>query len=325
MSPRGAAPVATAVDRVAQDAHDALALGKKVLVVWLFDESASAANLRREVTEQLESFYKTASDAESSDGQAAAGDDAPILSVVGGFSSVVKFATEEPEADGQKISAAAAGLEQASDPVEKPFAAIQAVIEKFGDYRTKKQRWVTIVLVTDEAGDDEAQIDEVLPLLERYSIPVNCIGVMASFGKLTGPGVYAEGKPASESEVRVRQGPESRFPEWIHLDYSNGRDDSELSLETGLGPYTLSRLCKETGGEYFPLSMGGGGWGGADWGPGDWPRSQRGGSRGRQQGATTLPRATLPAICRRKWCKKNSQRTRPRRPWWKPPCCRRYP
>src|ERR1700677_3931704 len=133
----------------------------------MFDESASAATLRREVTDQFDSFYKTVAAAEPAEAKAATGDDAPVLSVVGGFSSVVKFATEEPEAEAQKVSAAAAGLQQASDHVEKPFAAVHAVIEKFGDYRVKKQRWVTIVLVTDEAGDDEAQIDEVLPLQER--------------------------------------------------------------------------------------------------------------------------------------------------------------
>jgi hypothetical protein len=282
----GRPTVATAVERVAEEAHDALGLGKKVLVVWLFDESASAATLRREVTDQFDSFYKTVAAAESAEGKAAAGDDAQVLSVVGGFSDVVKFATEEPEADAQKVSAAAAGLQQASNHVEKPFAAVHAVIEKFGDYRVKKQRWVTIVLVTDEAGDDEAQIDEVLPLLERYSIPVNCIGTLAPFGKLTGAAIFAEGKPTDDKEVRVRQGPESRFPEWIHLDYPNGRDDTELGLDTELGPYSLTRLCKESGGDYFPLSMGGGG----DWGGGGW-----GGGRGRHnQAATGLPRAYAP-------------------------------
>ena len=285
----GRPTVATAVDRVAQEAHDALGLGKKVLVVWLFDESASAASLRREVTDQFESFYKTVATAESAEASAATGDDAPVLSVVGGFSSVVKFATEEPEADAQKVSAAATGLQQSSEHTEKPFAAVQAVIEKFGDYRVKKQRWVTIVLVTDEAGDDETQIDEVLPLLERYSIPVNCIGVVAPFGKMTGADVFAEGKPVDDKDVRVRQGPESRFPEWIHLDYPNGRDDSELGLDTELGPYSLSRLCKESGGDYFPLSMGGGG----DWGGG----GMGGGNRGRHQaghGGCRMP--TRPSI-----------------------------
>ena len=98
----GRPTVASAVERVAQEAHDALGLGKKVLVVWLFDESASAATLRREVTDQFDSFYKTVAAAEPAEGKAAAGDDAPVLSVVGGFSEVVKFATEEPEADPQK-------------------------------------------------------------------------------------------------------------------------------------------------------------------------------------------------------------------------------
>jgi hypothetical protein len=317
----GRPTVVTAVDRVAQDAHDALRLGKKVLVVWLFDESASAATLRREVTGQLDDFYKTAALADASESSetsgasaspdappssetsassetpasseapassetpkadSATGDDAPVLSVVGGFSSVVKFATEQPEADVQKVSAAAAGLPQASDHVEKPMAALLAVMEKFGDYRIKKQRWMTIVLVTDEAGDDEAQIDEVLPQLERYSIPVNCIGVAAPFGKLTTMAIFAEGKPTEENEVRVRQGPESRFPEWIHLDFPNGRDDAESSLDTGLGPYSLTRLCKESGGDYFPLPSGGGG---GDWGGGNW---------GRRQAGKTLPRAYAP-------------------------------
>ncbi len=324
----GRSSVAAAVDRVAQDAHDARELGKKILVIWLFDESASAAMLRREVTGEFDNFYKVlataeppeaasskpsetaaakpaesaaampsesasaetpdanstesadASTAKPPEAATASGEDAPVLSVVGGFSSVVKFATEEPEADVQKISAAAAGLQQAADHVEKPIAAIHAVLEKFGDFRIKKHRWVTIVLVTDEAGDDEAQIDEVLPQLERYSIPVNCIGVTAPFGKLTGADMFAEGKPGAETEVRVRQGPESRFPEWIHLDFPNGGGDAESSLNTGLGPYSLTRLCKESGGDYFALSTGGGGWSGGNW--------------GRQQAGATLPRSYAP-------------------------------
>lgn len=267
----GGSGVAGAIGHIAEDVREALGLGKKVLVIWLFDESASSASLRSDVAGQLPTFFAQIKNAEEEfsakqskdkNSSASGGDDAPVLSVVGGFSDKVNFATAEPTADVQQVESAASGLKEAAGHVEKPFTAIFDAVQKYAaEYRLKKQRWLTIVLVTDEAGDDEARVDEVAPLVVRYSIPVNCIGTTAPFGSLEGGNAMSEGNGKAKGEVFVRQGPESRYPEWIHLDFPRGRDDAELSFNTHLGPYSLTRLCKESDGEYFPMPPSGGfGW-----------------------------------------------------------------
>jgi hypothetical protein len=250
---------AAAVDLVGKTLGEALGLGNKVLVIWLIDESASAAALRREVIDQIEPMYKSLKIEPTADGKP---EDAPMLSAVVGFGAEVEFAGDQPLADAAEVKLAAEKLKASSSPAEMTFAALQQAVDKFAEYRTKKGRFISVVLVTDEAGDDEDKADEILPLLERYAIPVNCIGYAATFGSPLGNNRNAEGMAGDK--VLVRQGPESRFPEWIHLDFPSGRDDSELSIDTQLGPYTLARVCKQTGGSFYALPPGGGGlWAGS--------------------------------------------------------------
>jgi hypothetical protein len=50
---------------------------------------------------------------------------------------------------------------------------------------------------------------------------------------------------------RVAQGPESRFPEIVKLHFVNARADEPM--DSGYGPYSLTRLSVETGGIYFAV------------------------------------------------------------------------
>jgi hypothetical protein len=47
----------------------------------------------------------------------------------------------------------------------------------------------------------------------------------------------------------VRQGPESYLPELVKI----GSIDSEEPMDSGFGPYSLTRLCYETGGVFFAV------------------------------------------------------------------------
>jgi hypothetical protein len=292
-----------AVDRIAGQLSQAIGeLHKKVLVVWLFDQSASNDRARSEVAGRMDHLYgelaaaakstadeKPAGDQPAGD-QPATGADASVLSVVAAFGPGVEFLTKEPTADVAAIKKAAEGIKPNGSPVENTFAAVQAAAEKFSSYRLKG-RYVSVIIVSDEAADDEQKIDQVLPALKRYTIPVYCIGVAASFGRLDGSNQASEGRGADKNEVRVRQGPESRFPEWIHLQYPDGRDDSSLMVETEMGPYSLSRLCQDTDGEYFALPQIGGGYGMTDLGYG-WDRNQSGRGRGKRKPAQTTMTST---------------------------------
>jgi hypothetical protein len=296
--------VAGARYRIVQDLRAALALDKRVLVIWLVDQSASAKSLRQEVAGEFDEFYKDLAPAraalpasemaaadkptesKSTDGAIAAdgaapadaqgsaeakepmeaatageekkdtgsatGGDAPLLSAVAGYADTSEF-PEAPTADAQLAKAAFEKLGTREGFQEKTFGAVRAAVEKYADYRLVQQRFVTIILVTDEAGDDETETDSTLTLCEHYAIPVYCIGDTAPFGRIKGDREGLEGK-RGDPEIHVRQGPESRFPEWIHLEYPGGVSESDNAVDTQLGPYSLSRLCRRSGGEYFALN-----------------------------------------------------------------------
>ena len=227
---------------------DALGVPKKVLVIWLFDRTASCASLRQDVAGKLPDMYKKL----AGTGE---GDDATLLSVVGEFGADVHFITETPEADPAKVQKAVESIKPDEGFVENTFAAIKASAEKFIDYRKKKGRIVTIVVVTDEIGNDRLTIDEVLPKLTPYNIPVQVIGPSALFGQIEGFNRLAEGEP-KPGEIRVMQGPDTHDVDWINLESPMARIDP-ASIETGVGPYHLARLCKETEGRYFTLTHGG--------------------------------------------------------------------
>ena len=51
---------------------------------------------------------------------------------------------------------------------------------------------------------------------------------------------------------RVSQGPESLRPERIRIHFSGYREDT-AAIDSGFGPFALTRLCYETGGIYFAV------------------------------------------------------------------------
>ncbi|HEX4132620.1 MAG TPA: vWA domain-containing protein [Pirellulales bacterium] len=236
-----------AIDQIANSLTEALGLPKKVLVVWLFDETASAESLRRDVMGQMQPMYRRLADAAKS----ATGGDPPVLSLVGQFGDKLNFLTPEPVATFDDVQTAVGQIKDGAGHVENTFAAVDAALEKVIDYRKKKGRYVTIVVVTDEAADDRANIDKVLPKLTPYGIPVQAIGPSALFAEMEGQMRNAEGSPPP-GEVWVIQGPDSHDPDWIKLDFPNGGSDY-LDIETGVGTYELARLCRETDGEFFAL------------------------------------------------------------------------
>jgi hypothetical protein len=245
----GGGDASRAIEKAAASVNQALSLPKKVLVVWLFDQSASASSLRSDVVGQLSNFYGKLKP------PAGSADDQPVLSMVGHFGEKVTFATEEPVATAADVEAAASKGGEDPGHVENTFAAIAAAAEKALDYRKKKGRYVTIIVVTDEAGDDRARVDEVLAKLTPYGIPVQVIGPSAMFAEAEGPNRMAEGNPPP-GEIWVTQGPDTHDPDWIKLESTRGAGDVS-GIDTGMGTYQLSRLCKETDGSYLVTSYSG--------------------------------------------------------------------
>lgn len=249
--------IPAAVDRVTSELQAALELPKKVLVVWLLDQSASAENHRREVIARMETMYRHLAAAAKDAHSAEPGDGPPVLSAVVAYGPKVNVLTETPVADEAELVEAVNKVSADESSVENTFAALQETADKFLPFF--KQRFVVFVVVSDEAGDDETKIDAVLPVLVRRQVRVNVIGQSATFGSIDG-GQKGLETPAAEGHIALRHGPESREPEWIHLDYPSGYGSGEENVDTEMGPYSLQRLCDQTGGTYFAIPASGGRW-----------------------------------------------------------------
>ncbi len=245
----GGVDTSAAMDSIANIAGEALSLPKKVLIVWLFDGSKSADNLREQVINDMPRLYQKI---EKQGGEENASlDNSPLLSYVAEYGETVNFLTDKPVASSEEVKEAVAKIQGEPGHVENTFAAIESVAEKVLDYRKKKGRYITFVVVTDEVGNDMQRVDEVLAKLKPYGMPVYVIGPPAPFATVGNSDQNDEGRPP-EGEVWVAHGPDSHDIDWIKLDSPRG-GDSEPSVETGVGPYALARLCKETDGEYYVL------------------------------------------------------------------------
>ena len=112
-----------------------------------------------------------------------------------------------------------------------------------------------IVVFTDEAGDDVAALDPTVDLCRKYEMPVYVVGVPAPFGRETAYVKWVDPDPKfdqSPQKAPVHTGPESLLPERLMLLFGGTAKDEE-QIDSGFGPYGLSRLAYETGGLYFTV------------------------------------------------------------------------
>ena len=111
-----------------------------------------------------------------------------------------------------------------------------------------------LIVVTDEAGNDENQLEQAVDLCRRYQMPVYVIGVPAPFGQRQAYVRYVDPDPQyGEQDLPVDQGPESAMAENVQLGFSIRDWNNHTALDSGFGPYGLTRLCYETGGVYFAV------------------------------------------------------------------------
>jgi len=131
-------------------------------------------------------------------------------------------------------------------------------VRKWGKYKDAKGNVYhpMVIIVTDEVGDDESRLEEAVETASKAKVPVYVLGSQALFGQLNGYVPNPDPKTRQyHPRVQIRQGPESAMIEQVHLAfwYGGGQFDS---MESGSGPWALSRLAVSTGGTYFITRMG---------------------------------------------------------------------
>ncbi len=237
-----------AADYVAGEIYDAIE-DRPTLVVWLFDRTDSARTLRDRVGKRFESIYQKFDGLKSAGHPSFAESEIPrLVSVVGSVGNTVEFLTPEPTDNTSQLVQAVYSIRDDGDGAEHTFEAIDAALKQFGKYRASQNRLMLLVVVSDEAGDDDALVDRLAPRLSKAAVPVYVIGVPAPLGLKTS----LTGGRQTESNKPVRQGPESMESEAIDM---GGWTGPEPPIDSGFGPFALSRLALETGGRYMPVRL----------------------------------------------------------------------
>ena len=241
-----------AVDRLTEEIAESLA-DRRTLVVWVLDQSLSMQAQRQTIVDRLDRIYQELGiQPDSYQGR----NNAPLLSAVIAFGEKVTFRVPEPTDDVDEIKQAIGAIENDPSGKEMTFTAVGLAAKKYQSFRSQApRRNVMIIVFSDEVGDDEAQMENTLTLCRRHEMPVYVVGVPAPFGKKEVSVRYVDPDPQFDQSARwlpVRQGPESLVPEEVRLAFSRGNDDLE-HLDSGFGPFALTRLCYETGGIYFTV------------------------------------------------------------------------
>lgn len=247
-----------AIDRITDEFLQQTAEGP-VLAIWLFDQSASLQRQREEIRKRFDRVYRELDQIlEFSSSESP--EDSVLLTQVYQFGSNLSKMMEEPTRDVEQILQSFEAIENDPSGIERTFAAVTQVLadhKQFLRSSTKgPKRKIMIMVVTDEVGDDYQLLDSTIVACRRVTAPVYIVGVPAPFGRQATPVKWVDPDPDYDQTPQwtsVSQGPESLMPERLKLGFFGIPEDDLDIIDSGFGPFALSRLAVETGGIYFAV------------------------------------------------------------------------
>jgi hypothetical protein len=241
----GTTGAAGAVDHLTAEIEASLARGPTV-VCWVFDRSVSLSAQRDQIADRMGRVFEQLGEIRA----VAARPD--LENMVVAFGEGVSIVTKHPTDDVHEVVKAIRSIPVDDSGVEMTFLAIRKTAEMAKQFRQGAGgRNVMIVVFTDEVGNDAGTVDETSKLCQGLGFPVYVVGVPAPFGMAKVQMKYVEFDPTysqGEQWVEIEQGPETLYPEVVRVRSGRLADDA---IDSGYGPYALSRLCAETGGIYF--------------------------------------------------------------------------
>lgn len=235
-----------AIDRITQEIAASLRQ-RKTLVVWLFDESLSLEKRREAIAARFEQIYQQLGLLDDVDTQEA------LRTGIVGYGQDVHLLQREPTSDIDELLAAVGSIENDVSGQERVFTALAETLRTFLPAKRKLRANMMVIVVTDERGDDYNMLEEVVRRCSRDGVRVYCVGNTSVFGREKGYVRYAweyQGEQFEE-DIPVDQGPETAAAEGLQLPFWTSRARGLERMSSGYGPYTLSRLCSETGGIFF--------------------------------------------------------------------------
>lgn len=241
----GTSNASGAVDRLTIEIANSLQQ-RPTLICWVFDQSVSLAGQRKEIAGRLGRVFDEL-------GLAAGGDsDAALTNLVFAYGQKVAKVVGEPTRDAREVIQAIESIPVDESGVEMTFSAIQQAAKSAKAVRgAASRRNVMIIAFTDEVGDDQQYADAVSRYCRTEAMRVYVVGVPAPFGQGEVAIKFREFDPKFADDVqwaRVQQGPETLYPEAVRIRSGTEADEP---MDSGFGPFSLSKLCAETGGIYF--------------------------------------------------------------------------
>jgi hypothetical protein len=245
-----------AVDRLTAEIRASLAQ-RPTVVCWVFDQSVSLAGQRREIAGRLETvFRQLAEGGEPGETELlnmvfAYGESVSPVMVQDG--RLTTAGPAKPTREGADVVRAIREIPVDQSGMENTFTAVaEAALAARRVRISPRDRNVMIIVFTDERGNDEQRADEVAAFCRMNAMRVCVVGVPAPFGREQVQMRFVEydtDRYAGDDQWPVvDQGPETRYPEFVRI--AGGRYDDE-PMDSGFGPFSLSKLCAETGGIYF--------------------------------------------------------------------------
>ena len=237
---------AGAIDRITQEIAASLR-ERKTLVVWLMDESGSMEQRRADVAKRFKHIYQQLGDLD-------VGADEALRSGLISYGEKVHVVQGEATADIELLNKGVESIQNDASGFENVFNAVSTAIKTFRTEKRKMKANMMVVIVTDERGDDYMMLEDVVRNCTREGVKVYCVGNTSVFGREHGL-VHMKWKSADgeafEGDLEADMGPETMMAEGLQLPFWNSGAGNLSRMSSGYGPYTLSRLCTETGGVFF--------------------------------------------------------------------------
>ncbi len=250
-----------AIDRISQEILRSLE-DNKTLVVWIFDQSISLLEQRARIENRLDKVYRELREAGVLGAKTHAQiQDYRLHTDVIAFGQSINPMLPRPATNFDQVRKAIREIKRDDSGIENVMAAVMTAadrhkgLHKIDSSTGKRKRAVLLIVVSDEAGDDGGLTDQAIQMCRTNQIPVSVIGVPAPFGRRATEVKWVDSDPQFDQSAQialVNQGPESMMPERLRLDFTGDFNDLEM-IDSGFGPFDLTKLCYETGGTYFAV------------------------------------------------------------------------
>lgn len=221
-------------------------------VAWVIDRSKSAANMVDGIRLQVQSYYdELAFERKQLEMEEAAEiEHHHLYTAIYTFGETVEC-TLPVSGELKAAKDALSTIPVDNTGVENAFAALKLAVDDITDLRVNDGYEVFLIVITDEAGDDQQLADEIRPELSKYAMPLYVVGVNAPFGRRAILPEHVEAGANGKGEKQfINQGPETRELEQLLLAYPA----AGLSMDTvdsGYGPFAWELLCRSSGGLFL--------------------------------------------------------------------------